>query len=296
MGCNYNPTIAAAASLWNSAAILQYPLMRPTTSALLNSTQPPRISPGHVQFSANAGISQRSSYRVGFQHDNEAKRMRLDGVNPLSYVHRDAGIKMHGNVISSSIETTKTSCAYQQSPGQARISEATSYRNSLPHPQEQQYARATAYGDSRLPVSGAAWRTAGHLLGPIAPDYNYASINAWSPNNPASLLNSRNTNPAPSFVPPANILSSNLGRSRFPKVTADSNFRNCATPNLGKVRSSPSNTGNYECSNCGRVGPMFKCLGCEVVFYCDKHCQARHWSCHVKSCPKKMPELKKVVH
>ncbi|KAK2577370.1 hypothetical protein KPH14_003486 [Odynerus spinipes] len=71
--------------------------------------------------------------------------------------------------------------------------------------------------------------------------------------------------------------------------------RECETPHLGKVNRSPDALNNLKCSNCGVAGSMFKCLGCEVAFYCNERCQARHWSVHVEKCPKKMPKLKKVA-
>ncbi|XP_043505340.1 uncharacterized protein LOC122526191 isoform X1 [Polistes fuscatus] len=71
--------------------------------------------------------------------------------------------------------------------------------------------------------------------------------------------------------------------------------RDCETPHLGKVNRSPDTLSNFKCSNCGIAGSMFKCLGCEVAFYCNERCQARHWNVHVEKCPKKMPKLKKVT-
>ncbi|KAL0104837.1 hypothetical protein PUN28_016467 [Cardiocondyla obscurior] len=71
--------------------------------------------------------------------------------------------------------------------------------------------------------------------------------------------------------------------------------RSCETPNLGKVNRTLETASILECSNCGLVGSMFKCLGCETAFYCDERCQTRHWSIHVEKCPKRMPKLKKLV-
>ncbi|KAI4490920.1 hypothetical protein M0802_010594 [Mischocyttarus mexicanus] len=71
--------------------------------------------------------------------------------------------------------------------------------------------------------------------------------------------------------------------------------RDCETPHLGKVNRSPDTLSNLKCSNCGIAGSIFKCLGCEVAFYCNERCQARHWNVHVEKCPKKMPKLKKVT-
>lgn len=61
--------------------------------------------------------------------------------------------------------------------------------------------------------------------------------------------------------------------------------RDCETPHLGKVNRSPDTLSNFKCSNCGIAGSMFKCLGCEVAFYCNERCQARHWNVHVEKCP-----------
>ncbi|XP_015437000.1 PREDICTED: uncharacterized protein LOC107192299 [Dufourea novaeangliae] len=71
--------------------------------------------------------------------------------------------------------------------------------------------------------------------------------------------------------------------------------RNCETPHLGKVDRSPRSLHNLACSNCGVIGPKFKCLGCETVFYCNERCQEKHWNIHVQWCPKRMPKLKKVT-
>lgn len=79
------------------------------------------------------------------------------------------------------------------------------------------------------------------------------------------------------------------------KNTSLDELRNCETPHLGKVNRSPNSLYNLACSNCGATGPKFKCLGCEMVFYCDERCQEKHWNVHVQWCPKKMPKLKKVT-
>nr|XP_012139012.1 PREDICTED: uncharacterized protein LOC105662301 isoform X2 [Megachile rotundata] len=72
-------------------------------------------------------------------------------------------------------------------------------------------------------------------------------------------------------------------------------LRNCDTPHLGKVSRSPNSLHNLVCSNCSNIAPKFKCLGCEMAFYCDERCQEKHWYVHVQRCPKKMPKLKKVT-
>lgn len=79
------------------------------------------------------------------------------------------------------------------------------------------------------------------------------------------------------------------------KEPARKESRNCETPHLGKVNRTLETTNNLECSNCGLIGSMFKCLGCEAAFYCDERCQTRHWSIHVEKCPKRMPKLKKLI-
>ncbi|XP_076245451.1 uncharacterized protein LOC143185984 [Calliopsis andreniformis] len=83
--------------------------------------------------------------------------------------------------------------------------------------------------------------------------------------------------------------------TQLPKGTSGSEIRNCETPNLGKVNRTSNSLLSLACSNCGIVGPKFKCLGCEMVFYCDERCQEKHWNIHVQWCPKKMPKLKKVI-
>ncbi|XP_076758906.1 uncharacterized protein LOC143428103 isoform X2 [Xylocopa sonorina] len=83
--------------------------------------------------------------------------------------------------------------------------------------------------------------------------------------------------------------------TQLPKNDSGNGSRNCETPHLGKVNRSPNSSYNFTCSNCGTIGPKFKCLGCEMVFYCDERCQEKHWCMHVQKCPKKMPKLKKVT-
>ncbi|KAF3424181.1 hypothetical protein E2986_07142 [Frieseomelitta varia] len=88
------------------------------------------------------------------------------------------------------------------------------------------------------------------------------------------------------------VISSYAQLSKNVPVTE---IRNCETPHLGKVNRSPNSLHNFTCSNCGIIGPKFKCLGCEMAFYCDERCQEKHWDIHVQRCPKKMPKLKKVI-
>ncbi|XP_076632320.1 uncharacterized protein LOC143347205 [Colletes latitarsis] len=83
--------------------------------------------------------------------------------------------------------------------------------------------------------------------------------------------------------------------AQLSKTTPGNPLRNCKTPHLGKVNRSPNSLHNLSCSNCGVIGPKFKCLGCEMIFYCDERCQEKHWGVHMQWCPKKMPKLKKVT-
>lgn len=83
--------------------------------------------------------------------------------------------------------------------------------------------------------------------------------------------------------------------AQLSKNVPGAEIRNCETPHLGKVNRSPNSLHNFACSNCGIIGPKFKCLGCEMAFYCDERCQEKHWDIHVQRCPKKMPKLKKVI-
>ncbi|XP_015597429.1 uncharacterized protein LOC107268814 [Cephus cinctus] len=71
--------------------------------------------------------------------------------------------------------------------------------------------------------------------------------------------------------------------------------RNCGTPHLAKVTHNPSILSTLKCANCGSTGSMFKCLGCELTFYCNESCQEQHWLLHGQKCPKKMPKLKKLT-
>ncbi|CAL7950301.1 unnamed protein product [Xylocopa violacea] len=83
--------------------------------------------------------------------------------------------------------------------------------------------------------------------------------------------------------------------TQLPKNDPGNESRKCETPHLGKVNRSPNSSYNFTCSNCGTNGPKFKCLGCEMAFYCNERCQEKHWYVHVQKCPKKMPKLKKVT-
>lgn len=104
-------------------------------------------------------------------------------------------------------------------------------------------------------------------------------------------------------TPAASILSTTPYRmplippshAQLSKNAPGNESRSCETPHLGKINRSPNSLHNFTCSNCGIVGPKFKCLGCELAFYCNERCQEEHWYVHVQKCPKKMPKLKKVT-
>ncbi|XP_034189013.2 uncharacterized protein LOC117608266 isoform X1 [Osmia lignaria lignaria] len=116
---------------------------------------------------------------------------------------------------------------------------------------------------------------------------NFAQTNSLIDNNTqaamASIVSTPYQVPLSSTQPP---LSKSLPAN---------DLRNCDTPHLGKVSRSPNSLHNLVCSNCSSIGPKFKCLGCEMAFYCNERCQEKHWYVHVQKCPKKMPKLKKVT-
>nr|XP_012216038.1 PREDICTED: uncharacterized protein LOC105668310 isoform X2 [Linepithema humile] len=103
----------------------------------------------------------------------------------------------------------------------------------------------------------------------------------------ASSMSTSTYKPTP-IRPSGGALASKEGPAR-------KESRSCETPHLGKVNRTLEMMNNLECSNCGLIGSMFKCLGCEAAFYCDEMCQTRHWSIHVEKCPKRMPKLKKLL-
>lgn len=79
---------------------------------------------------------------------------------------------------------------------------------------------------------------------------------------------------------------------QMPNKASRSILRNNDKPYLGKVNKSSDTFNNLKCSNCGVVGAMLKCLGCDVAFYCNERCQFQHWNIHFETCPKRMPNLK----
>ncbi|KAH0561467.1 uncharacterized protein LOC123265718 isoform X2 [Cotesia glomerata] len=155
------------------------------------------------------------------------------------------------------------------------------------------------------------WDKSGHCLRP--PDSPIPTLN-YSPWQsalfpPESLLAGRSYLNSNWTADPRNLLSTitpamqnfaspyqpiSVPRVRNIKDRPEQD-RNCETPHLGKVDYSPNTARTFQCSNCGSRGPVYKCLGCEAAYYCNETCQARHWNCHVATCPKKMPKLKKVV-
>ena len=249
---------------------------------------------GNLQYPETVATSQRSPYRVSMVQPNDGKRLNLE--SSMSCGQRDS--KVNSNGLSSTFEPKRTDYQHGISAVQNRrigcgVSEQ-SFKNCL---QEQQQFARSAYMDSsiRFPAPSSSWQM-GNVFGPMGRDYNYGHTPRWNTGT-GNILNSLARNSTPGYLSTSNVLSMNSSRMR---PTKESNvvtgMRNCETPHLGKVNYSPNTVSNLECSNCGLAGSMFKCLGCEVAFYCDQNCQVRHWSRHVISCPKKMPKLKKVVH
>ncbi|KAG8036147.1 hypothetical protein G9C98_004727 [Cotesia typhae] len=175
----------------------------------------------------------------------------------------------------------------------------------IPPQQRQQQPQQHSMPYDRL------WDKSGHCLRP--PDSPMPTLN-YSPWQsalfpPESLLPGRSYLNSNWTADPRNLLSTitpamqNFA-SPYQPITVPrvrnikdrpEQVRNCDTPHLGKVDYSPNTARTFQCSNCGSRGPVYKCLGCEAAYYCNETCQARHWNCHVATCPKKMPKLKKVV-
>ena len=116
---------------------------------------------------------------------------------------------------------------------------------------------------------------------------NFAQTNSLIDNNTQAAMASIVSTP---YQVPLNSTQPPLSKS-----LPANDLRNCDTPHLGKVSRSPNSLHNLVCSNCSSIGPKFKCLGCEMAFYCNERCQEKHWYVHVQKCPKKMPKLKKVT-
>lgn len=111
-----------------------------------------------------------------------------------------------------------------------------------------------------------------------------------------SVINNDAQSTMTSIVPTAQYRMPLIpSHAQLSKNVLETETRNCETPHLGKVNRSPNSSHNLTCLNCGIIGPKFKCLGCEMAFYCDERCQEKHWYVHVQRCPKKMPKLKKVT-
>ncbi|CAD6241075.1 GSCOCG00009109001-RA-CDS [Cotesia congregata] len=144
--------------------------------------------------------------------------------------------------------------------------------------------------DSPIPaLNYSPWQSALFPPESLLPGRSYLNSN-WTA-DPRNLL-STITPAMQNFASPYQSIS--VPRVRNIKDRPEQ-VRNCETPHLGKVDYSPNTARTFQCSNCGSRGPVYKCLGCEAAYYCNETCQARHWNCHVATCPKKMPKLKKVV-
>ncbi|XP_063984092.1 uncharacterized protein LOC135166067 [Diachasmimorpha longicaudata] len=280
----YNHPSLAAASLWNGA-LLQYPFMRPR--GILQGYQP--RFPGNVmQYNMSPGSmpQQRAPpppypLPVDPQVPQDPKRG--------TEVPRNGLGNYDSNVLAKRTDYPQVSMPQGPSyPGQ-RVQQSQIARD--------QYAKTYVETNSRITTSDTsreqmnyrqAWR--GPMLPPGSIGMRNYPINTNWTSDPCSLLAALAPATLQNFTTPMPMVQ----RMRNPKEQVNQT-RNCETPHLGKVNYSPNTARTLECSNCALPGPLFKCLGCEVAFYCDETCQARHWSRHVVSCPKKMPKLKKVV-
>ncbi|KAK0089302.1 hypothetical protein PV325_008057 [Microctonus aethiopoides] len=168
-----------------------------------------------------------------------------------------------------------------------RYYQPQTYLQRQPPPQSIRYAE----GYPAQMNYGPPWRGAIPSSAAFMPGNNYGIRSSW-PLDPCNLLSTLSPVALQNYANPLDVgLPINM-RGAKERV---SQTRNCDTPHLGKVEYSPNTSRKLECSNCGRPNPTFKCLGCEMTFYCDESCQARHWNRHVVVCPKKMPKLKKFV-
>lgn len=139
---------------------------------------------------------------------------------------------------------------------------------------------------------GSPWRGPIPSTVPLISSRNYRLHNNWSL-DPCNLLSSLSPIARENYSTSLNMTMP-IGIRNVKEHTVDQ-LRNCETPHLGKVKYNSNSSKTLKCSNCGEFNPTFKCLGCEMTFYCDELCQTRHWGRHVVGCPKKMPKLKKVV-
>ncbi|XP_011311955.1 uncharacterized protein [Fopius arisanus] len=273
-----------AASLWNGA-LLQYPFLRPRG---LPQGYQPRFSGGGMQYNMPPGsIPQRGpppSYPLPRQPQASGPPQEAKRGQPMGELSRNT-------VPSSSYDPTSLT---KRTDYPSSIPQTTSYPNqrvqSQPQLPRDQYTKTYNEPNPRVAIPDAprdqlnyrqSWR--GPIIPPTALGMRNYPINTNWTSDPCSLL---------AALSPAALQNFSMPRVRS-KDNEDT--RNCETPHLGKVNYSPNTARTLECSNCALPGPLFKCLGCEVAFYCDETCQIRHWTRHVVSCPKKMPKLKKVV-
>ncbi|KAK0174870.1 hypothetical protein PV327_010590 [Microctonus hyperodae] len=181
-----------------------------------------------------------------------------------------------------------------------RYYQPQAYLQRQPPPQSIRYTERYSDPTNRLAIHDRSmpqmnyrppWRSSIPSSPAFIPGNNYGIRSSW-PLDPCNLLSTLSPVALQNYTTPLDVgLPINM-RGTKERV---SQTRNCDTPHLGKVEYNPNTTRKLECSNCGRPNPTFKCLGCEMTFYCDESCQARHWNRHVVGCPKKMPKLKKVL-
>ncbi|XP_015115028.1 uncharacterized protein LOC107039766 [Diachasma alloeum] len=283
----YNYPSLAAASLW-SGAVLQYPFMRPRG---LPQGYQPRFPSNVMQYHMPPGsLSQQRAppppYALPGQ--SQVPQAPQDPKRAPEPSRNDPG-SYDPTVTTKRAECPPVSMPQGSSyPGQ-RVQQPQPSRDPYPNPYAEPNPRVSVSESSRDQMNyRQPWR------GPILPPgplgmRNYPINTNWA-SDPCSLLAALSPATLQNFTTPMPMAQ----RMRNPKEQVD-HTRNCETPHLGKVNYSPNTARTLECSNCALPGPLFKCLGCEVAFYCDDTCQARHWSRHVVSCPKKMPKLKKVV-
>lgn len=286
----YNHPSLAAASLW-SGALLQYPFLRPRG---LPQGYQPRFPGNLMQYNLPAGTATQprpppppySLPQVPKPPQDPKQTPRNPQFDSTILNKRDYPLPSMSQSFPNQRVHPQTPQTLQspqilqnQYPSVSNVSNTPNPRVSAPDNPHDRINYQRDQINYRQP-----WR--GPILPPAALGMRNYPINSNWASDPCSLLAALSPATLQNFTAPAMV-------QRVRKEPGEP--RNCETPHLGKVNYSPNTARTLQCSNCALPGPLFKCLGCEVAFYCDETCQTRHWSRHVVSCPKKMPKLKKVL-
>ncbi|XP_015179548.1 PREDICTED: uncharacterized protein LOC107068055 isoform X2 [Polistes dominula] len=285
------PTAAATAAEYQPSNDFGFDRLRTTTSTDNHNAEASCLSPLLLASSALSSRTQQTLPRIplnGYSaSNNQYGRNRI--IPDVVAAAAAAAV-----VAAASIGRQRTSLTPYSKSGSTtmntavmevdstRLTSNTTNNRTREHLLSHQGQSSMDIGTKEPQWNGAEYRPIPNLLLDslpfVRPEHDFPT---------ASMLSSNIQNP------PVSI--STVPLPQMSKKVSRSVERDCETPHLGKVNRSPDTMSNLKCSNCGIAGSMFKCLGCEVAFYCNERCQARHWSFHVEKCPKKMPKLKKVT-